>query len=632
MKKHIAGRIASVASAAALAASALGTLPSLLSAQAAGLTGLDAKGITSQMIIGWNLGNTLDCSNTGLSVTAKPEKFAKAWGQPAPNAEQFQAVKDGGFNTVRIPTTWYEHLVWDEDSQMYLVSDTWMDYVKQTVDYAYDRDMFVILNVHHEEFINAAVFTDESYAEAEKKLTDIWTQVAETFKDYDQHLIFEGMNEPRQTGNPSVNQWGNGTDDNGYTTNYINNLNKAFVDTIRGNGSAANSERLLMLPGYAASSDATAIRNIAIPENAGNVALSVHAYAPYYFCMATDEKACHEFPGKSGWGEDYEYSLTNLFNTLDQIQKDKNVPIIIGEFSASDFENTEDRCRWATSYLSKAKAVGIPCVLWDNNVVNRTDGEAHGYLYRKGCNWYLQSKPVIEAMMAVYGITPTLPDYEEVTEPPFDFSKIAIGDNWAELYRMEEGKTLDTWRNTMIHDWKDYVVADKAGIAVIYESDSNPELVLQDARATVWNRIQSSDDSDTPYVMMFTYEDIMDAMITAGSDINDMANLYASATSDALTLYGVYAVPKEVVEDTTIDNVVSSRYFGDIDANGVIDVFDLGLLKKARTNGKTPDGLCFDCDNDGQFGVGDIIALQKYLLRADNAGRTGQEVPAPPAA
>ena len=131
-KHHTAGRIASVVSAAALAVSALGTLPSLpslLSAKAAGLTGLDAKGITSQMVIGWNLGNTLDCSNTGLSVTAKPEKFAKAWGQPAPNEAQFQAVKDGGFNTVRIPTTWYEHLSWDEESQMYLVNDTWMDYV-----------------------------------------------------------------------------------------------------------------------------------------------------------------------------------------------------------------------------------------------------------------------------------------------------------------------------------------------------------------------------------------------------------------------------------------------------------------------------------------------------------------------
>lgn len=615
-KHHTAGRIASVVSAAALAVSALGTLPSLLSAKAAGLTGLDAKGITSQMVIGWNLGNTLDCSGTGLSVTAKPEKFAKAWGQPAPNEAQFQAVKDGGFNTVRIPTTWYEHLSWDEGSQMYLVNDTWMDYVKQTVDYAYDRDMFVILNVHHEDFINASVFTDASYAVAEKKLTDIWTQVAETFKDYDQHLIFEGMNEPRQTGNPSVNQWGNGTEDNGYTTNYINNLNQAFVNTVRGNGSAANSERLLMLPGYAASSDATAIRNIKIPENAGNVALSVHAYAPYYFCMATDDKANHEFPGQSGWGEDYEYALTNLFNTFDQIQKEKNVPIILGEFSASDFGNTEDRCRWATSYLSKAKAVGIPCVLWDNNVVNRTDGEAHGYLYRKGCSWYPQSKPVIEAMMAVYGITPTLADYEEVTEPPFDLSAIAIGSDWVEMYSKDGGKALDEWGNVAVRGWKSYMTEDY-DIAVIYTSASVPELVLQDAAATVWNRIKSSDDSETPYVMTFTYQDIKEAMDDAGSDISQMANLYVSATNDTMKVYAVYAVPKNTIQDTTNEDTTNENTvkLGDVDADGTIGVLDIVTLQKYLLKvGTLNAGDAADMNNDDVIDIYDLALLKRAVL------------------
>jgi hypothetical protein len=98
--------------------------------------------------------------------------FAKAWGNPEPTAEQFQAIKDGGFNTVRIPTTWYQHIQWDDSSKMYLVNDTWMDYVKSTVDFAIDRDMFVILNVHHEDWVNVDVFTDDTYKDAEKKLTE----------------------------------------------------------------------------------------------------------------------------------------------------------------------------------------------------------------------------------------------------------------------------------------------------------------------------------------------------------------------------------------------------------------------------------------------------------------------------
>ena len=97
MQKKIKGRILSAVSAAALAVTALGSFSAALPAGAEGLTGLDAKGITSKMVIGWNLGNTLDCGNTGLSSTAAPKKFATAWGNPEPTELQFQALKDGGF-------------------------------------------------------------------------------------------------------------------------------------------------------------------------------------------------------------------------------------------------------------------------------------------------------------------------------------------------------------------------------------------------------------------------------------------------------------------------------------------------------------------------------------------------------
>jgi aryl-phospho-beta-D-glucosidase BglC (GH1 family) len=542
MKNQMIGRLVSALSASALAVSGMGSLP-LADVHAASLTGQDAKGIVSKMTIGWNLGNTLDSTADKLSSTSAPGKFAKAWGNPEPTAELFQTVKDGGFNTVRIPTTWYQHLEWDESSKMYLVNDTWMDYVKSTVDFAIDRDMFVILNVHHENWVNVDVFTDDTYKDAEKKLTDIWTQVAEEFKDYDQHLIFEGMNEPRQVNNPDVNQWGNGTEDGGYTSNYINKLNAAFVKTVRANKSAANQERLLMLPGYCASSDPKSIRAIEIPANAGNVALSVHAYAPYYFTMATDEKANHSFPGKSGWGEDYEGALTNMFNEFGKIQQEKNAPIILGEFSASDFDNTEDRCRWAESYLSKAKEQGIPCVLWDNNVVDRSDGEAHGYVYRATNTWYPKSKPVVETMMKVYGITPTLPDYKELEKPTFKWSDFDLT-GAEEIFKSEKGTALKVWGNTPIEieNWKDFI-GNGYDLVLLYDSESEPELVLQGDNK-IWDRVQSSDESETPFKRIFTYDDIKAALENYGNTMDDMTTLYISATGKTMTAYGLYAVSK----------------------------------------------------------------------------------------
>lgn len=529
MKNKLKGRILSALSAATIAATAMGTLPTA-TIEADALSGLNSWNIVSQMKIGWNLGNTLECNNTNLGYNASPKKFATAWGQPEPTAEQFQAVKDAGFNTVRIPVTWYEHL----DSNNH-INDEWMAYVKKTVDYAYDRDMFVILNIHHEDFINAAQFDSSSYQIAEQKLTSIWTQLAEEFKNYDQHLIFEGMNEPRETGKGSSVEWGGG-DYNSWQ--YINNLNAKFVSTVRNQGSSQNRERLLMLPGYCASSNYDTINNIAIPANSGNVALSVHAYAPYYFTMATDAQANHSFPGQSGWGENYESSLSDMFNYLGNLQQQKGAPIIIGEFSASDFSNTNDRVRWASYYLSRAKEKGIPCVLWDNNVTDNGTGEAHGYLYRKGCTWYPNSAPVIKAMMNVYGITPKMGDYVEIVDPPFSWSDVTIGSNWVQLFKSDNGKTVDTWKNFTVSNWKNYI-NENYDLVLFYDSEQAPELVLMSSN---WNRIASSDESDTPHVKTFSYNDIITAL--KGESVSQQDELFISATMSELTAYGLYAVPK----------------------------------------------------------------------------------------
>lgn len=616
---HKSGRTAAVAAVAALTITSFGILPeSALQTKAASLTGQNAQSVVSQMTIGWNLGNTLDVSNTGLNSKIAPSKFVTKWGNPEPTQELFSTVKAAGFNTVRIPTTWYEHLEYDENSQMYIVNSEWMDYVKQTVDYAYQQDMFVILNVHHEDFINEKVFTDETYAVAAKKLGDIWTQVSAEFADYDQHLVFEGMNEPRQTGNPSVNQWGNGTEDNGYTTKYINDLNAVFVNTVRSQGSAENQERVLMLPGYAASSDFAAIRNIEIPQNAGNVALSVHAYLPYYFTMATDKNANHEFPGQSGWGEDYEYSLKTFFDGLKTISAEKNAPIVIGEFSASNFDNTESRCNWAKSYLSKAKDAGIPCVLWDNNAIKSTNGEAHGYVYRLTNTWYDVSAPVIEAMMSVYGITPVLPAYEEYVSPEFSWDKITVGDDWKEIYKSKKGLELEAWKPAILGQWKNYA-NENYEFVMIYDTAGDPALVLQNEAQETWNYVYAS-DTETPFVAKFTYADLLSA-IDGVIALEEEDNLYMSATAEPLTVYGVYAVPKAGAEQTTESESETgqpSLNMGDVNEDGQVTVLDIVTLQKyllGREKISQQAYMSADINSDNKVNIYDLVQLKKQLLK-----------------
>ena len=601
-------------------------------AEAVGLTGQSAFDITSQMVIGWNLGNSLDSTNDNLTMDSSPKKFAMAWGNPEPTKELIEAVKNGGFNTIRIPTTWYQHLYLDESTNTYKIDAKWLAYVKQFVDYAYDMDMFVILNVHHENWVNVAKFTDETYNDASKKLNDIWSCLAETFKDYDQHLVFEGMNEPRETNNPSNSEWGDG-DANSW--NYINRLNKVFVDAVRGQGSSYNKERLLMLPGYHAGNSVSTVRAIEIPENSGNVALSVHAYNPYYFCMDTSNMANHTYPGASGYGSDYKTELQTMFNSYKSIIAEKNVPIVMGEFSASDFNNTESRINWAKDYLSMAKDAGIPCVLWDNNVVadgNSDNGEAHGYIYRLTNTWYPNSAPVIAAMMDTVGVSDyNLPEYKEYVAPEFSWDNVKIGDDWIELYYNKDGNALTAWTPDKVSGWQQYLNEDYM-YAMVFDAMIDPAIVAQTSN-NGWYYILSDNDLNSDFVLYYTYEDIKKVFDSNSADIGSISDLYVSAHAGDATIYGLYAVPvnsvqpstEETTEETT-EEVKPDIIPGDVNEDKKVNVFDSVALRRMLLNNLShpvpmvvlpPSPSPADTNGNGTIEIADLVLLNQWLVGMD---------------
>ena len=213
---------------------------------------MSADQITQEMGIGWNLGNTLDA----FGGTASGLATETSWGNPKTTKAMIDAVKAKGFNTVRVPTTWFPHLDGSNN-----IDSAWMARVKEVVDYCIDNDMYVILNLHHEEWVNRADL-GTAYNEMQPRFTKIWTQIAEAFKDYDQHLIFESLNETRAAG--TEHEWW-GPQQSEVDT--INKLNQDFVKIIRGSSAANNKNRLLMIPGYCASADVSMFSKIEVPND-----------------------------------------------------------------------------------------------------------------------------------------------------------------------------------------------------------------------------------------------------------------------------------------------------------------------------------------------------------------------------
>lgn len=332
-----------------------------------------AQEIVDDIRIGWSLGNTLDSANKSglLPLTAE-----MSWGNPITTQEMIDAVAAEGFNAVRIPVTWFGFTAAGPE---YKISAAWLARVKEVVDYARANDMYVIINMHHDsEWIS---LTYDDYDATEAQLVAMWTQIAEYFKGYDEHLIFEGMNEPRLIGTNL--EWTGGDDE---SRDCVNKLNQAFVDTVRATG-GNNEKRLLMVPDYAASSAEVALAALEVPDD-DMICVSVHAYIPYSLALAN--------PGINTWDENNTSEIDNFIANLDKYFISQGTPVIIGEMGIMNKDNDEDRIACATYYINKANEEGIPVFWWDNNAFTG-DGENFGLLNRTTLEW--EYPDLVDALM-----------------------------------------------------------------------------------------------------------------------------------------------------------------------------------------------------------------------------------------
>lgn len=305
----------------------------------------NAKDAVKNMGVGWNLGNTLDANDASKTWTTT-EQHETCWGQPVTKPELMKMMKEAGFNSIRVPVTWYQEM--DSDGN---VNEAWMNRVKEVVDYVIDNGMYCILNVHHDtgdgntHWIHAS---STNYNKNKAKFEKLWKQIAETFKDYDQHLLFEGYNEMLDDNN-TWNEPKNKTD--GYKA--INDYAKSFVTTVRNTG-GNNEKRNLIVNTYSASSTPNAMQNLDKPEDSNHIIFQIHSYPNWQ----TKSNAKNE--------------IDNLISNIKAKLIDR-APVIIGEYatfttwpSEIDYYATDKPVAlYAMDYLIKeTKKAGIGTCYW----------------------------------------------------------------------------------------------------------------------------------------------------------------------------------------------------------------------------------------------------------------------------
>jgi len=346
-------------------------------------TGTSVIETVKDMKTGWNLGNTLD-------ATGRKDLSSEVnWGQPKTTKAMIDGLAKSGIKTIRIPVSWSNHIIDDK----YTIDPAWMSRVKQIVDWAIENDMYVILNTHHDNYDKNTVMkygngyypTTENYEESTKFLCNVWAQISLAFNNgYDQHLIFETLNEPRPRGT-SEEWWFNKNSNLGKdVAKTINKFNQDILDTIRASG-GNNEKRYVSCTGLAASPDALLSDEFQMPKDIekGRLIVAVHMYTPYSFAM--------ESPGQKSFTPIMGSEIAKIFKRLNDKFIVNGYPVIIGEYGATNKNNLEARVAWFHYFLKYSRMYGMTSCLWDNGswLVNGTDyNEHYGYYNRKEQKWF----------------------------------------------------------------------------------------------------------------------------------------------------------------------------------------------------------------------------------------------------
>ena len=340
---------------------------------------LSAADFVKNIKAGWNLGNTLECYTKSGTVTygwsncelnGNPQdangnivtdptywESTCSWSHYTVTSQALiNTVKQAGFNAIRIPCSWFAWSDYDATTTLGngvqvtgdVINPVWFTRVKQIVQYALNQDMYIILNMHHDDAV--WLHTDlygEEWEYVKTRYTNFWKQIAYEFRDYDARLILEGMNEI--VGGSYSPDWLSATQ-NGY--NHLNELYQLFVDIVRSSG-GNNDERYLAISPWGAHMQH--LDKMVLPKTDGktdeHLIIDVHNYNEICYGNISE-------------------NFINFLSTCKAKYLSQGVGVIIGESAYRNSITDPQRVEATKQYYAASKYYGIPIFQWDNGCLN----------------------------------------------------------------------------------------------------------------------------------------------------------------------------------------------------------------------------------------------------------------------
>lgn len=321
------------------------------------------------MKVGWNLTNSLGCfySEEELDRNNIPQTWKKynfttkdyetIWGNPVTKPDLIKMLRKAGINAIRIPVAWWCHMELDGT-----IDRVWMNRVHEVVDYVIDQGMYCIINKATDDWTR---LYPQDYDNKRVLFEKLWKQIAEEFKDYDEHLLFEGYNELRD----KYGSWGfaasaaseYNADDAMEAYETLGKYAQSFVDVVRATG-GNNKTRNLIVNTYSGANGTSdwhgefmvePLDKFKLPKDKDNshLIIGVHAYCSTYSLQEAKRIV--------------DAAMDNLNTYL----VPKGVPIIISEWGADEEQvcwdkYPENTLAFARYFMEKARCNGFAAFDW----------------------------------------------------------------------------------------------------------------------------------------------------------------------------------------------------------------------------------------------------------------------------
>ncbi len=341
-------RVLMVLAVLAMAAACDGTDDAVVGMNPGGNTGLDAfppmpsdnppgassaaRATATALARGVNFGDMLEAPKEGdWDLTVRDEYIA--------------VTAAAGFASVRLPVRWSNHAA---ARAPFTIEPQFFARVESVVDKLLAKGLYVVLDMHHYRQLDADALDDGEFpvdsAILEQRFLILWQQIAERFRNKNDHLLFELYNEAH--GRLTPPRW--------------NDLAARALNVVR----KSNLSRIVVV-GPTDWNSAEALASLRLPNDA-NLIVTFHNYEPFRFTHQGAEWVSPVLPTGVTCCTASQQAEAIAPLTMAKAWSDaRRYPIFLGEFGAYSKADMTSRVNFTRLVRDQAEARSISWSYWE---------------------------------------------------------------------------------------------------------------------------------------------------------------------------------------------------------------------------------------------------------------------------